>query len=699
VITLSNPTVSINASDIVSKLSSDLVISAGSILVNATILSSTGSDLTLKASGNINVNGTVGITTQGGDITLWSDSDASGVGSIRLGAETDTSTGTLNSNGGNITLSGGLDPATGFAMASTDKSSSKPTAGVAGYGFNVQAGGGSIVVRGSSLANGILSTRAVLFETNQSATRQVFQTSGSGTISIDGDGGAIGSGNAWGYTAGGITVQTENGAILIRGKGNIAVGNDRGIVSGSATYTSTTGNITFEDYTTGNANFSGTYFGAPNSFSTLGNLTILTDAFQNDSTLTLATAQATIRPYTGSSFATALSILGTIAASNSSGLTIGASGNTLAVTLSTALTVGGPLTIYAGNIALNGAISTPSSNVFLYSTGSVTQSASISSGGLALSGSGTFTLNNSSNNIGTLAGGSAGAMLGSISLTNSNGITIGQVGAGSGLYSSGVINIATNSGNLSILQPVSSTATSGDSVLLFASKPTSVGSAGDGDVIISGSGSVLTEAGARALIYSGSRVTSSGLISQVGGESNARSLVGATTDLSTVSPSIGSTGKFALFRTNTPTPTIPGTPGTPTATAGNGQATVQISPPTSGDDPVSYLVTASPGGATCSITAPAISCTVTGLTNGTAYTFSSTATNAGGTSAASASSNSVTPSTPTPTTAATTAPASTTPAVMLATTGANVEGLMVVGLLAVIAGAGFLTVSRRKRTA
>jgi LPXTG-motif cell wall-anchored protein len=35
----------------------------------------------------------------------------------------------------------------------------------------------------------------------------------------------------------------------------------------------------------------------------------------------------------------------------------------------------------------------------------------------------------------------------------------------------------------------------------------------------------------------------------------------------------------------------------------------------------------------------------------------------------------------------------------LATTGANVEGLMVAGLLAVIAGAGFLTVSRRKRTA
>lgn len=142
----------------------------------------------------------------------------------------------------------------------------------------------------------------------------------------------------------------------------------------------------------------------------------------------------------------------------------------------------------------------------------------------------------------------------------------------------------------------------------------------------------------------------------------------------------------------------PGTPGTPTATAGNGQATVQITPPTTGGSPVTYVVTAAPGGATCSITAPATSCTVTGLTNGTPYTFSSTATNGGGTSGASASSISITPSAPAPTAApASTTPVATTapaPAAALAATGADSDhAWMATGLLiamgAVLLGLGY----------
>ena len=92
------------------------------------------------------------------------------------------------------------------------------------------------------------------------------------------------------------------------------------------------------------------------------------------------------------------------------------------------------------------------------------------------------------------------------------------------------------------------------------------------------------------------------------------------------------------------TPIIPiaalvaGAPGQPTdvvATPGTGQVSLSWKAPvSSGASAVSsYRVTASPGGATC--TSTSTSCTVTGLTAGTTYSFEVTATNAQGTGAAS----------------------------------------------------------------
>ncbi len=93
--------------------------------------------------------------------------------------------------------------------------------------------------------------------------------------------------------------------------------------------------------------------------------------------------------------------------------------------------------------------------------------------------------------------------------------------------------------------------------------------------------------------------------------------------------------------------TVPGAPTQVSATRGNTQATVtwQVPPGNGGSPLTGYTVVASPGGAQVTVGASALSATLTGLTNGTAYTFQVFATNAVGPGPSSAPSNPVTPAT------------------------------------------------------
>ncbi len=109
--------------------------------------------------------------------------------------------------------------------------------------------------------------------------------------------------------------------------------------------------------------------------------------------------------------------------------------------------------------------------------------------------------------------------------------------------------------------------------------------------------------------------------------------------------SAGNSGPSTASNALTPA-AVPSAPRDVSASGGNSEATISWTVPVSdgGSAITGYTVTAQPGGATCTASgASATSCVVHGLTNGTAYTFSVTATNLAGTSAASPASNSVVP--------------------------------------------------------
>jgi hypothetical protein len=92
--------------------------------------------------------------------------------------------------------------------------------------------------------------------------------------------------------------------------------------------------------------------------------------------------------------------------------------------------------------------------------------------------------------------------------------------------------------------------------------------------------------------------------------------------------------------------TVPDAPAAVTAVAGNGEATVSFTPGADGGAAItSYTVTSSPGGLVATGASGPI--VVSGLTNGTEYTFTVVATNTIGSSVASAPSNGVVPVAPT----------------------------------------------------
>ncbi|MDR9453945.1 MAG: Ig-like domain-containing protein [Wenzhouxiangella sp.] len=213
------------------------------------------------------------------------------------------------------------------------------------------------------------------------------------------------------------------------------------------------------------------------------------------------------------------------------------------------ITAAGSVSVSGGALSINQPLT--GSDISLTATGNVTQdaAAALTANNLSLNGTGNFTLQNTSNDVNTIAGGTAGARLGAVKYFDADDVTIGTVNP-TGIYSSDDVLIETATGNINLAEPVNTTSTTntttGDTgaIVLNAGKSAGTGSFGGGNIIVSGNGSVLSN-GINKL-YSESDAASTGLTTLAGGESNVRHLVDETT--TTFNPVLAGDTTYVLYR-------------------------------------------------------------------------------------------------------------------------------------------------------
>ena len=256
------------------------------------------------------------------------------------------------------------------------------------------------------------------------------------------------------------------------------------------------------------------------------------------------TGSLVIQP-NGTSFTSAFSTAGWNFGNTLTGLTLGKANNTAGITVPNAISIAGPINLIGGNLAINAALTASDSNtISLSSSGNVTDgvSGALSASKLLLSG-GNVTLDSSNNAIGTLAA----TGVSGLTFVNGAALTLGTVGATTGVSASSVVDVSTTSGDLTVLQAVNTSNTTASALTLNAGSASAALTSTGGNLLFSGSGAVSVGTGGTAKLYSGSISDSTGLATLVGGSGSGRFRYGSDETTTNYTLALG-TGLNAIYR-------------------------------------------------------------------------------------------------------------------------------------------------------
>jgi len=607
----------------------DFTLVAGKSISNAT-----GSDanLTIKTTRNIIMDRTYdsvnlinhpsSITSTTGKLNtvLWADSDNNSTGGIYL--QQDTS---ITTNGGNLTMGGGTDPVSDYAVGNgTGPGLYKDYGVYLGSNVALTAAGGNINIHGKSSLGA-----AVVTSSGVSVT-----TTGSGTLTIVGDASGSSNGYSQGFNSNNGIFSTKTGNLSITG---LSGGNDNtdrysyGLMVGQ--FSTTTGNITLTASQGVGQEEAGLWFSsdADTITSTSGDITLNVDDISKGSVFASnqisSTGNIVIAPYT-SGRKVVLSATGTTSdlvidsSFFSAGLKNGFTSVTVGNATAGAMTVGGATTFRDkttlqsnSTIAVDGAI-TANENLTLKSGGAISQSKALDVTGTTsiTAGTNAVTLDNTSNNFGGVV---SVVSAKNLAVVDSNAMTLGAIS------STGTVDIATLTNDLTLTKAISTTDTTTSAIQLNAAKSTAAGTATGGNIIVNSGGSVGTGSSGRSTLYSGSVSGSTGLTALIGSATgNFRYNSDETSTNYTVA--LGS-GKYAIYREK---PNLTYTADNETLTYGTAPAkTATLSGLQNGDTSAQSITTAatvSVGGTTSTssnYTAGAHTLTASGAAGGLGYGF------------------------------------------------------------------------------